>query len=96
LFAAGADFIIVGAHAVMRDALRKFGAPLDDLGVEDLSTPGMIFQIGIASNRIDIITAIDGVDFDAAWQRRELSTYGEVPIAILAIEDLLTNKRTAC
>jgi hypothetical protein len=118
LSAEGADFIIVGAHAVMfyttprytkdldvwvrptRDnaervhrALRAFGAPVIDLTVDDLATPGTIFQIGIEPNRVDIITSIEGVTFDEAWSRRVSSTYGGVAIALLSVPDLLTNKR---
>lgn len=74
-------------------ALIKFGAPMADLSVEDLSLPGTIFQIGVAPNRIDVITSIDGVAFDEAWPRRVRSSYGLVPIAILSIADLRTNKR---
>jgi hypothetical protein len=32
-------------------ALRAFGAPLHDLTAEDLSTPGVVFQIGVAPRR---------------------------------------------
>jgi len=54
-------------------ALRAFRAPLDGLTEEDLPTEGTIFQIGVAPIRIDIITAIDGVDFDDAWRARLLA-----------------------
>jgi len=43
------------------EALRAFGAPLHDLTEKDLATPGLVFQIGIAPIRIDVLTAIDGV-----------------------------------
>ena len=43
--------------ALVFDALEKFGAPLGALRVEDLATAGIIFQIGIPPNRIDILTA---------------------------------------
>jgi hypothetical protein len=120
LCAEDAEFIIVGAHAVMfytvprytkdldvwvrptrqnagrvHRALRAFGAPVADLTVDDLTAPGTIFQIGIAPNRIDILTSIDAVSFEDAWQRRVPSTYGGVAISLLSIEDLLTNKRAA-
>jgi hypothetical protein len=75
-------------------ALAGFGAPMSDLTVADLAVPGTIFQIGIAPNRVDVITSIDAVAFEEAWRRRVASTYGGVPIAILSAEDLLTNKRT--
>jgi hypothetical protein len=118
LYSAAAEFIVVGAHAVMyfteprytKDldvwirptvdngtrvyrALAAFGAPMSDLTLEDLSVPGTIFQIGVAPNRIDVLTSIEGVDFDSAWARRVASTYGGVPIALLSLPDLLVNKR---
>lgn len=73
-------------------ALATFGAPLHDLNVDDLATTGTIFQIGIAPNRIDIVTSIDAVSFDEAWPRRLQRTYDGVPIATLSVEDLITNK----
>ncbi len=48
-------------------ALVAFGAPLHDLTVDDLATPGVVFQIGVPPVRIDIITEIDGVSFNEAW-----------------------------
>jgi hypothetical protein len=84
----------VNAQRVMA-ALGRFGAPLDRLEVEDLSTPDTIFQIGVEPNRIDLLTSVDGVDFDAAWERRETTTYGEVPIAVLSLDDLIEAKRAA-
>ena len=48
-------------------ALAKFGAPLHDLSVDDLATPGVVFQIGVPPVRIDVLTDIDGVSFAEAW-----------------------------
>jgi Nucleotidyl transferase of unknown function (DUF2204) len=76
-------------------ALQRFGAPLRDLKVEDLTTPGIIFQIGVEPNRIDLLTDIEGLDFESAWQRRVAATYGDVPISILSLDDLLASKRAA-
>jgi hypothetical protein len=76
-------------------ALRAFGAPMADLTVDDLAVPGTIFQIGIAPNRVDVLTAIDAVTFDEAWPRRVRSSYGGVPISLLSVDDLLVNKRAA-
>jgi hypothetical protein len=118
LSAAGAEYIVVGAHAVMfyaaprytKDldiwvrpsrenaervyrALGAFGAPLEQLGVDDLAVEGTIFQLGMAPNRIDIVTSITGVDFTPAWERRVATTYGGIAIHVLSIDDLMTNKR---
>lgn len=74
------------------EALDAFGAPLGDLRLSDLSTPGIVFQIGVPPNRIDIITGIDGVTFDEAWNRRITSAYGEQPVMIIGLEELIRNK----
>ena len=74
-------------------ALVVFGAPMADLTTADLAVPGTIFQMGVEPNRVDVITSIEGVDFVGAWNRRIHSTYDGIPIAILSIADLLTNKR---
>lgn len=82
------------AERVMR-ALHAFGAPLLGLSVEDLVDEQTVFQIGVAPVRIDILTGIDGVAFDAAWARRVPVELGEVCVSVLSLEDLATNKRAA-
>lgn len=73
-------------------ALARFGAPLADLTVADLAAEGTVFQMGMAPNRIDIITSIEAVRFDDAWPRRLVRSYDGVPISTLSVEDLVTNK----
>lgn len=74
-------------------ALREFGAPLHDLAEEDLSRPGLVFQIGVAPVRIDVITAIDGVEFDDAWPARLETSFGGVAVGVLSREHLIANKK---
>ena len=76
-------------------ALRAFGAPLHDLTEKDLATPGVVFQIGVAPLRIDVLTAIDGVDFAEAWPGRLITKFADQPIAVLSREHLIKNKRAA-
>jgi hypothetical protein len=74
------------------EALDKFGAPFGDLTIQDLSSPGIVFQMGLPPNRIDIITAIDGVEFQEAWENRVSSAYGDQPVMVIGIEELIRNK----
>jgi len=76
-------------------ALREFNAPLHDLSEVDLATPGLVFQIGVPPLRIDVITAIDGVRFEAAWPDRITVRMGETPVFILSRRDLIANKRAS-
>ncbi len=74
-------------------ALRAFGAPLHDLTEKDLTAPGVVFQIGVAPLRIDVLTAIDGVEFDEAWPSRFNTQFADQPITVLSKEHLIKNKR---
>ena len=74
-------------------ALREFGAPLADVSPLDFAQTGLVFQMGVAPNRIDIVTSIDGVGFPEAWDGRVRSAYGGVEMAVISREELLRNKR---
>lgn len=74
-------------------ALRAFGAPLQDLRESDLTRPGLVFQIGVAPLRIDILTAIDAVQFDEAWADRVTVTFADQTVAVLSASHLIKNKR---
>ena len=73
-------------------ALETFGAPLGELTTADLASPGIVFQMGLPPNRIDLLTAIDGVEFESAWTRRIASRYGDQPVGVIGLEDLVRNK----
>jgi len=51
-------------------ALAEFGAPLEGLTSADFAEPGPFFRIGREPVGVDILTAIPGVDFEGAWERR--------------------------
>ncbi|HEY6237174.1 MAG TPA: hypothetical protein VIW69_18875 [Candidatus Elarobacter sp.] len=79
----------------MYRALAAFGAPLDDSTIGDLSDPEVVFQIGVEPNRVDILTAIDGVTFECAWASRQRGTYGDESMWVIGIEPLIENKRAS-
>jgi hypothetical protein len=74
-------------------ALAEFGAPLEKVAAEDFARPGTVFQIGIAPNRIDILTSLTALDFPGAWKNRRRVAYGSIPVSLLSAPDLLKNKR---
>lgn len=76
-------------------ALVEFGAPLHDLTVEDLATPGTVFQIGVPPLRVDVITAIDGVDFDDAWPDRVAVRLDDTTVPVLSRHHLIANKKAS-
>jgi hypothetical protein len=66
-----------------RDLLAEFNAH----GVECLVV-GLIFQIGLPPVRIDVLTAIDGVDFAEAWPARLLTRFADQSVAVLSRKHL--------
>ena len=43
-------------------ALKNFGAPLNNISLDDFTDPDLIYQIGIAPNRSDMLMGIAGMD----------------------------------
>ncbi|HET7692044.1 MAG TPA: hypothetical protein VFM44_03025 [Gemmatimonadota bacterium] len=74
-------------------ALEAFGAPLHELTLDDLSQPGVVFQIGLAPNRIDILTSITGVNFEEASKNRILVELEGLEVPVLGRDELIRNKR---
>jgi hypothetical protein len=117
---AGADFMVIGAHAVavyarpratgdldiwvrptpsnaarVWRALVEFGAPLDALTRQDLTSDDVVFQIGVAPSRIDLLTTIGGVEFADAWARRTQVELWGLDVPVIGRDDLIRNKRAA-
>jgi hypothetical protein len=74
-------------------ALEDFGFSGLDLKAADVDRPGMVVQLGIAPNRIDLLTTIDGVSFDQAWNGRVVGRFGTESVPFLGRRELLANKR---
>ena len=82
------------AEAVMR-ALQEFGASVDSVAVEDFQTAGIVFQIGVAPRRIDIITAASGLVFEDAFTNSVLVEIEGLSIHVLSVQDIIINKRAS-
>lgn len=74
-------------------ALSEFGAPLEEISPNSFEQKGIMFQIGVAPCRIDIITEISGdIDFQSARNRAKQVEIEDISLNILSIEDLIKNK----
>jgi len=74
-------------------ALTAFGAPAAELTAEDLSVPGVVYQIGVSPSRIDILTELTGLTFNDAWADRIRRPFGDVDVDFIGREAFLRNKR---
>lgn len=73
-------------------ALSEFGFGAVGLGVEDFAAPERVIQLGYPPNRVDLMTSIDGVDFNSAWRGRVAGTYGSAAVFYLGKDELIRNK----
>ena len=76
-------------------ALLDFGAPVETLGLStgDLSTPELVFQLGLPPQRIDVLTSVTGLDFDEAWSEHRRHRVAGLDLPFLGRASLLKNKR---
>ena len=80
------------APRVMR-ALATFGAPLQEITEEDFSRPGVVFQMGVAPRRIDLLTELTGLTFADSWPDREAGRFGDLTVNFLGRDAFIRNKR---
>jgi hypothetical protein len=76
-------------------ALAQFGAPLEGLTVADFAEPGPFFRMGREPVDVDFMTAIPGVEVDAAWPRRleeVVDEAGNLRASFISREDLIAAK----
>jgi hypothetical protein len=78
-------------------ALIEFGAPVEalDISRSDLETPGIVCQIGLPPRRIDLLTELTGVDFEAAWKRRAVRQVDDLELPFIDRQTFVQNKRAA-
>lgn len=80
------------APRVMR-ALAAFGAPLAEVSVSDFARPGVVYQIGVAPGRIDILTELTDLTFADAWPGRVPASMGGVDVPVIGWDAFVRNKR---
>jgi hypothetical protein len=78
--------------AKVYQTLLDFKAPTIQVNPKTFTRPGVIFQIGLAPRRIDIITKISGVDFKKAYPKRKNIAVENLMIPFLSKADLIKNK----
>ena len=49
-------------------------------------------QLGRPPNRIDLLTSIDGVNFDQAWANKTTANLDGIPVAVIGKAELIANK----
>ena len=74
-------------------ALADFGFGALGIGVEDLTTPNRVIQLGFPPRRIDLLTSIDGVEFAPCHARRMVVPVDGLSLNFISLDDFKSNKR---
>jgi len=74
-------------------ALDDFGSAAEGLSVDELQKEDLIFQIGVTPCRIDILTSVDGLQFEDAFAHSPIIDIEGISVHVLSIPDLIINKR---
>lgn len=75
-------------------SIGEFGGSRIEISELTFSEEGIIFQIGVVPRRIDIITSIDGVRFQDAYENRTIVEIDGLHIPCISKDDLIQNKRS--
>ena len=75
--------------------LHEFGFISLDLKSDDFLTYGNVVQIGSPPNRIDLLTSVDGVEFDSCYESRFEVEIEGLKINFINLEDLKINKKAS-
>lgn len=76
-------------------ALHDFGFGDLELGLQDFQRPDSVVQLGMPPNRIDLLTSISGVSFEAVWNARLAAQLDDLPVCFISKKLLLENKRAS-
>jgi predicted nucleotidyltransferase len=74
------------------EVVAAFGFASLQLSVDDLMEPEVIIQFGRPPRRIDLVSTIDGINFDDAFPRAITLVVDDVSIKIISKPDLIINK----
>lgn len=73
--------------------IKEFGFDVPELKEELFLNKGRMIRMGIEPNRIELLTEISACGFDACYARRVIGEMGGIPVNLISLRDLKTNKR---
>jgi hypothetical protein len=77
------------------DVLRQFGFDVPELNKSLFQKPKHVVRMGVPPVRLEILSSIDGVDFQDCYPRREIAEIDGVQVDIICLADLKKNKRAS-
>lgn len=75
--------------------LKEFGFTSLGLKTDDFLSLGNVIQLGYPPNRIDLLTSVDGVDFDECYETRVQVEIEDISAYFIDLKNLKKNKRAS-
>ena len=82
------------ARKIMK-ALVAFGFDVPDLNESLFLEKENIVRMGVPPLRLEILTSISGVQFEACYERRRIDQLDGLEISLISLEDLKQNKQAS-
>jgi predicted nucleotidyltransferase len=79
--------------AKMVKTLEQFGFASLGLKAEDFLVPDQIIQLGYPPNRIDVLSTLEGVEFESCYTSRVQVKIDAVTVNFIDLENLKRNKK---
>ena len=79
--------------ARLQSALSQFGFGRVGLREEDFTREEQVIQLGVAPNRIDVLTSLTGCNFEDVWATRVPAKIAGLPVNFISKEQYVRNKR---
>ena len=76
-------------------ALVAFGAPPHVVQALQEAGPAQVVWFGTPPLRVDLLSSVGSLDFEAAWQRRLDLLASEVAVHVVGLEDLMALKQAS-
>ena len=77
------------------DALKDFGFEGPSLEADLFTNPRSIVRFGVPPFRIEVMTAIDGVEYDVCRGRAVAFDMDGLHVPVISLDDLKVNKKAA-
>lgn len=79
----------------IRRAFDDFGIPISDEAENLLIQDRQLLQIGIKPQMVDLLTFLDGCDYEAAAVNATSESMSGLPVKILSMEDYIATKKAS-
>ena len=77
------------------EALKEFGFGTSDLQPSLFLVEDKVVRMGVPPLRIDILTSIEGVQFDDCFNKRQVISIGDLDLPVISLADLKANKKAS-